>query len=128
VNRIISRRAKVAGVSAVPHLYAAQTDPESSLNRTVEKIVAEICTGKSDFMGFPVHISATIGSHCAQRSIKVFSQPVTHKVIGLVERVSNGGIGNAECRMRGMPSAECQVPNEGNAECQVPNEGWRIAV
>lgn len=74
----------VVCASAVPHLRAANIDPESSLNPTSEKIVAGICTGKSVFMGFPAHISATIGTASDQRAVKLFFQPVTHKVTGRV--------------------------------------------
>ena len=124
MNPIVLPLATVSPVSqlarfVVPHLCVANIDPESSLNPTSQKIVAQICTGKSEFMGFPVHVSATIGTDCCQRSMKVFYQPVTHKVTGRVERVS-GGILNAECR---MPNAECRM---ANAEWRMANAEWRM--
>ena len=70
----------VALRSAVPHLHAANIDPESSLNPTGEKIVAEICTGKSVFMGFPAHIGATIGTACADAQSNFFSNRLPTKL------------------------------------------------
>jgi len=65
-------------------LCAALIDPQPSLNHSGEKIVAGSCTGKTVFMGFLTHSSATIGCDNDVRSEKTFFQPFTHRFIGPV--------------------------------------------